>query len=214
MLVSQNSLKPLGTRVRVPQSLCVPLRVICLGLLMTNLHPVGARCPNSARGERRFILARPRQARRPAVPCRGGRKSVCVANGSDGVSEADFLAGLEYGQPDGEGDYRSEVLVSIQKVDFFAWSTDQFGTEACRAEFWDTPEIQIGQALDAFAKEQAERVRDSSLFVARPPKTGSAARRKRSSSRRWARWSTLRPRSRDLRPLHAVAVNRLSIVPV
>ena len=40
-----------------------------------------------------------------------------------------------------------------------------FGTEAGIAEFWDTLEIQIFQALDAFAKQQAEQGLDPSLFV-------------------------------------------------
>ena len=48
--------------------------------------------------------------------------------------------------------------------DLFGWSKEQFESEAGQREFWETLEIQIGQALDAFAREQAERGRDQSFF--------------------------------------------------
>lgn len=48
--------------------------------------------------------------------------------------------------------------------DLFGWSNEQFESEAGSREFWETLEIQIGQALDAFARDQAERGRDQSFF--------------------------------------------------
>ena len=52
-----------------------------------------------------------------------------------------------------------------KQMDLFGWSAEQFDTEAGRQEFWETLEIQIRQALDAFAKHQAGRGHDQSLFV-------------------------------------------------
>ncbi|GIW89830.1 MAG: hypothetical protein KatS3mg109_0262 [Pirellulaceae bacterium] len=52
-----------------------------------------------------------------------------------------------------------------RQPDLFGWTQEQFETEAGRAEFWETLEIQIGQALDAFAREQAEAGRDQSFFA-------------------------------------------------
>ena len=49
--------------------------------------------------------------------------------------------------------------------DLFGWSATQFETEAGRREFWEILEAQIGQALDAFARQQAERGSDQSFFV-------------------------------------------------
>ncbi len=49
--------------------------------------------------------------------------------------------------------------------DLFGWSKKQFETEAGQKEFWETLEIQIGQALDAFAREQAEKGIDQSYFA-------------------------------------------------
>jgi hypothetical protein len=52
-----------------------------------------------------------------------------------------------------------------RQLDFPGWSQDQFETEAGRREFWEILEIQIGQALDAFAREQAVRGQDHSFFA-------------------------------------------------
>jgi hypothetical protein len=52
-----------------------------------------------------------------------------------------------------------------RQPDLFGWSKQQFETQAGRQEFWETLEIQIGQALDAFAREQAEAGREQSFFA-------------------------------------------------
>lgn len=52
-----------------------------------------------------------------------------------------------------------------RQADLFGWSKEQFESDAGRREFWETLEIQIGQALDAFAREQAERGNDQSYFA-------------------------------------------------
>ncbi len=52
-----------------------------------------------------------------------------------------------------------------RQADLFGWSKDQFESDAGRREFWETLEIQIGQALDAFAREQAEHGNDQSYFA-------------------------------------------------
>lgn len=49
--------------------------------------------------------------------------------------------------------------------DLFGWHKEQFETEAGQQEFWQTLEVQIGQALDAFAREQAESGVDQSFFA-------------------------------------------------
>ena len=49
--------------------------------------------------------------------------------------------------------------------DLFGWSREQFETEAGRREFWEILEIQIRQALDAFARHQATEGRDHSFFA-------------------------------------------------
>ncbi len=49
--------------------------------------------------------------------------------------------------------------------DLFGWSKEQFDTEAGRQEFWETLEVQIEQALNLFAKAQAEKGHDQSVFV-------------------------------------------------
>jgi hypothetical protein len=52
-----------------------------------------------------------------------------------------------------------------RQPDLFGWSREQFETEAGRREFWDMLETQIGQALDAFARQQAEEGVNQSFFV-------------------------------------------------
>ncbi|MGH7493129.1 MAG: BREX-1 system adenine-specific DNA-methyltransferase PglX [bacterium] len=50
-------------------------------------------------------------------------------------------------------------------LDLFGWSDEQFESEAGRREFWDILEVQIGQALDHFARQMAEKGHDQSFFV-------------------------------------------------
>ncbi len=52
-----------------------------------------------------------------------------------------------------------------EKPFFPGWSKEQFETEAGRREFWEILEVQIGQALDAFARDQAESGQDYSFFA-------------------------------------------------
>ena len=52
-----------------------------------------------------------------------------------------------------------------REPDLFGWSSEQFESEAGRREFWGILEMQIGQALDAFARHQAEQGQDQSFFV-------------------------------------------------
>lgn len=52
-----------------------------------------------------------------------------------------------------------------RQPDLFGWSREQFETEAGRREFWEMLETQIGQALDAFARQQAEEGVNQSFFV-------------------------------------------------
>ena len=47
---------------------------------------------------------------------------------------------------------------------------EQFETEAGRREFWEILEIQIGQALDAFARERAAEGADQGFFAAEATK--------------------------------------------
>lgn len=49
--------------------------------------------------------------------------------------------------------------------DLFGWSKEQFETEAGRQEFWEMLEVQVEQALNLFAKAQAEKGHDQSVFV-------------------------------------------------
>ncbi|MCI0393106.1 MAG: BREX-1 system adenine-specific DNA-methyltransferase PglX [Acidobacteria bacterium] len=49
--------------------------------------------------------------------------------------------------------------------DLFGWSAQQFESEAGREEFWEMIEVQINQALDFFAQQQAKEGRDQSFFV-------------------------------------------------
>ena len=49
--------------------------------------------------------------------------------------------------------------------DLFGWSREQFETEAGQQEYWETLEIQIGQALDAFAREQAQQGINQTFFA-------------------------------------------------
>lgn len=51
-----------------------------------------------------------------------------------------------------------------RQPDLFGWSKEQFESEAGSNEFWEILEIQIIQALDAFAREQAEKGLDQSFF--------------------------------------------------
>jgi hypothetical protein len=52
-----------------------------------------------------------------------------------------------------------------RQFSFPGWSQTQFETEAGRREFWEILEIQIGQALDAFARERAAAGQDHSFFA-------------------------------------------------
>ena len=52
-----------------------------------------------------------------------------------------------------------------RQFDFPGWSQQQFETEAGRREFWEMLELQIGQALDAFARERAVAGQDHSFFA-------------------------------------------------
>jgi len=52
-----------------------------------------------------------------------------------------------------------------QQPDLFGWSREQFDTEAGRREFWETMEAQIAQAIQAFAREEAQAGHDASFFV-------------------------------------------------
>ena len=51
-----------------------------------------------------------------------------------------------------------------RQLDFPGWSQEQFETEAGRREFWEILEIQIGQALDAFARERAVAGQDQLIL--------------------------------------------------
>ena len=57
-----------------------------------------------------------------------------------------------------------------QQPDLFGWSKEQFETEAGRREFWEILEIQIGQALDAFARERATEGSGPGIFCRRGDK--------------------------------------------
>jgi hypothetical protein len=52
-----------------------------------------------------------------------------------------------------------------RQPDLFGWSREQFETEAGRREFWETLEKQIGQALDAFARDEAARGQNQTYFA-------------------------------------------------
>jgi len=52
-----------------------------------------------------------------------------------------------------------------RQLEFPGWARRQFETEAGRREFWEFLEIQIGQALDAFARERARSGQDHSFFA-------------------------------------------------
>lgn len=57
-----------------------------------------------------------------------------------------------------------------RQPDLFGWPKEQFETEAGRREFWEMLEIQIGQALDAFACERAAEGVDQGFFAAEATK--------------------------------------------
>lgn len=57
-----------------------------------------------------------------------------------------------------------------RQPDLFGWPKDQFETEAGRREFCEMLEIQIGQALDAFAREQAAQGVDQGFFASEATK--------------------------------------------
>jgi hypothetical protein len=52
-----------------------------------------------------------------------------------------------------------------RQLDFFGWSKSQFDTDAGREEFWEILEIQIGQALDAFAREGSKEGLGQKFFA-------------------------------------------------
>jgi hypothetical protein len=57
-----------------------------------------------------------------------------------------------------------------RQPDLFGWPKEQFETEAGQREFWEMLEIQIGQALDAFARARAAEGVDQGFFVAEATK--------------------------------------------
>jgi hypothetical protein len=63
--------------------------------------------------------------------------------------------------------YKEKTLYEkdASKPYLFGWSKEQFESDAVRKEFWETLEIQIRQALDAFAREQAEKDNAQSYFA-------------------------------------------------
>ncbi|GIX04291.1 MAG: hypothetical protein KatS3mg114_0160 [Planctomycetaceae bacterium] len=52
-----------------------------------------------------------------------------------------------------------------RQPDLFGWHREQFESEAGQGEFWEMLEIQIGQALDAFARDQAKQGVNQTFFV-------------------------------------------------
>jgi len=52
-----------------------------------------------------------------------------------------------------------------RQLDLSGWTKRQFETEAGRSEFWEILELQIRQALDAFAREQAATGHDQTFFA-------------------------------------------------
>ncbi|MCL6447598.1 MAG: BREX-1 system adenine-specific DNA-methyltransferase PglX [Armatimonadetes bacterium] len=52
-----------------------------------------------------------------------------------------------------------------RQLDLFGWSNEQFETEAGTREFWERLEVQIGQALDTFARERIVTGKDQSFFA-------------------------------------------------
>jgi hypothetical protein len=57
-----------------------------------------------------------------------------------------------------------------RQPDFFGWPKTQFETEAGQREFWEVLEIQIGQALDDFARQRAAEGADQAFFAAETTK--------------------------------------------
>ena len=57
-----------------------------------------------------------------------------------------------------------------RQPDLFGWPREQFETDAGRHEFWEMLEVQIGQALDAFAKARAAEGADQGFFAAETTK--------------------------------------------
>lgn len=52
-----------------------------------------------------------------------------------------------------------------RQPDIFGWSQAQFESEASQGKFWETLEEQVSQALDAFAKAEAERGYNQTYFA-------------------------------------------------
>jgi hypothetical protein len=52
-----------------------------------------------------------------------------------------------------------------RQTDIFGWSREQFEREASQGKFWETLEEQVSQALDAFAKAEAERGYNQTYFA-------------------------------------------------
>ncbi|WAS06093.1 BREX-1 system adenine-specific DNA-methyltransferase PglX [Gloeomargaritales cyanobacterium VI4D9] len=52
-----------------------------------------------------------------------------------------------------------------RQPDIFGWSQAQFESEASQGKFWETLEEQVSQALDAFAKAEAERGHNQTYFA-------------------------------------------------
>jgi hypothetical protein len=57
-----------------------------------------------------------------------------------------------------------------RQPDFFGWPQTQFETGAGQREFWEVLEMQIGQALDDFARQRAAQGADQAFFAAETTK--------------------------------------------
>lgn len=68
------------------------------------------------------------------------------------------------------GEERRRYEREGRQLDLFGWAKEQFETEAGRREFWEILEIQIGQALDEFARERAAEGIDQGFFAAEATK--------------------------------------------
>ncbi len=60
---------------------------------------------------------------------------------------------------------RKRYLREGKQPDLFGWTIEQFETEAGRQEFWEMLEIQIMQALDEFARQQAKTGTPQTFFA-------------------------------------------------
>ena len=60
---------------------------------------------------------------------------------------------------------RERFLKEGRQLDLFGWTKEQFESEAGQLEFWGILEVQIAQALNLFAKSQAEKGKDQTFFA-------------------------------------------------